>query len=107
MQLPEQFENVTVHCKANIYFEGKVASHTLQFPDGSKKTIGLIYPGTYHFNTNAPERMEITAGTCTIQLAGSTEEMTYATGTFFDVPGNSGFDIHVDNGIAEYICSYL
>ncbi|OQC04935.1 MAG: hypothetical protein BWX80_02271 [Candidatus Hydrogenedentes bacterium ADurb.Bin101] len=107
MQLPEQYENVTVHCKANIYFEGKVISHTLQFPDGSKKTIGLIYPGTYHFNTNAPERMEITAGTCAVRMAQNAEEMVYATGSFFDVPGNSGFDIRVENGIAEYICSYL
>jgi uncharacterized protein YaiE (UPF0345 family) len=57
---PKEFAGVTVVTKANLYFDGGVASHTLIFPDGSKKTIGLIRPGSYHFNTGAPERMEIT-----------------------------------------------
>ena len=41
---PERFDDVTVICKANIFFEGKVVSHTILFKDGSKKTIGLIQP---------------------------------------------------------------
>ncbi len=106
MQIPEKFENVTVRCKANIYFDGKVVSHALKFPDGSEKTIGLIYPGTYHFNTNAPERMEVVTGTCTVQLAGVKEKVRYTGGEYFDVPGQSGFDISVADSIMEYICSY-
>lgn len=107
MKTPEKFENVTVRCKANVYFEGKVVSHAVQFPDGAEKTLGLIYPGSYHFGTNAPERMEVVAGACTVQLAGSGEKSTYAAGQFFDVPGKSGFDISVADGIMEYVCSYL
>ena len=38
----EKFNNVSVKCKANVYFDGKVVSHTVLFPDGSRKTFGLI-----------------------------------------------------------------
>lgn len=107
MALPTQFENVTAVCKANVYFDGKVVSHTVRFGDDSKKTLGLIYPGSYHFGTGAPERMEIIAGSCKVKLDGEDTWNDYAEGTYFDVPGNSGFDIAVENGIAEYICSFL
>jgi uncharacterized protein YaiE (UPF0345 family) len=100
------FENVSVTAKANVYFDGKVVSHTVLFPDGSKKTVGLIYPGTYTFNTGAPEEMKIIAGACKARQANGTTWTTYAAGTQFDVPGNSKFDISVDSGIAEYICSF-
>ena len=67
---PAEFSNVTAVAKANIYFDGKVVSHTLRFSDGSKKTLGLIYPGEYHFSTDAAERMEITSGSCKVRLDG-------------------------------------
>ena len=35
------FENVTVVKTANIYFDGKVSSRTIEFSDGSKKTLGV------------------------------------------------------------------
>lgn len=107
MSLPTEFSGVTVHTKANIYFDGKVVSHTVLMPTGAKKTLGLIYPGTYHFGTGAPERMEIVAGACRVTLDGATESTDYAAGTFFDVPGKSGFTIAVKSGLCEYICSFL
>ena len=107
MSSPAEFSNVTVITKANVYFEGKVVSHTLRFPDGSKKTIGLVYPGQYHFATDAAERMEIIAGSCRVKLDGGPESRSYAAGTSFDVPAKSGFDIQVESGIAEYVCSFL
>jgi uncharacterized protein YaiE (UPF0345 family) len=103
---PEQFDDVSVVCKANVYFDGKVVSHTILFKDGSKKTLGLIYPGPYTFNTGAPEKMEIIAGACRAKIAGETEWTDYPTGTFFRIPGNSSFDIEVADGIAEYVCSF-
>jgi uncharacterized protein YaiE (UPF0345 family) len=105
--LPAQFTGVTVLTKANIYFDGKVVSHTLLIPGGAKKTLGLIYPGSYHFNTDAPERMEIIAGDCRVTLDGTAGAKDYATGTFFDVAGKSGFGIEVNAGVCEYICSFL
>ncbi len=107
MSLPTQFAGVTVHTKANIYFDGRVISHTVMMPDGAKKTLGLIYPGSYHFGTGAPERMEVVAGACRVTLDGQTNVQDYAAGTYFDVPGKSGFTIEVPTGICEYICSFL
>jgi uncharacterized protein YaiE (UPF0345 family) len=107
MSLPTQFTGVAVHTKANVYFDGRVVSHTVLMPDGTKKTLGLIYPGTYHFGTGAPERMEITAGSCRVTLDGQTATQGYAAGGSFDVPGKSGFTIEVPGGLCEYICSFL
>jgi purine/pyrimidine-nucleoside phosphorylase len=101
-----EFKNVTVVGKANIYFDGKVVSHTIRLADGARKTLGLIYPGEYRFNTEAPERMEIIAGTCRAKLAGDGQWKTFGAGTSFDVPAASHFDIAVDSGIAQYICSF-
>jgi uncharacterized protein YaiE (UPF0345 family) len=105
--LPTEFKGVTAVTKANIYFEGKVISHTLLFPDQSKKTLGLIYAGQFHFGTDKPERMEIVAGQCTVKLDGQSATRTYRAGDTFEVPGKSGFDIAVESGICEYICSFL
>jgi uncharacterized protein YaiE (UPF0345 family) len=105
-KIPESFAGVEVVAKANVYFDGKVVSHTVRFTDGTKKTLGLIYPGNYHFGTGAPELMQIVAGSCRARLDGEKEFKAYAAGTAFRVPGNSGFDIAVDDGIAEYICSF-
>ena len=101
-----KFENVTAIAKANVYFDGRVVSHSVLFADGSKKTLGLIYPGDYHFGTDAAERMDVIAGGCRVRLDGSTEWREYAAGTHFLVPAKSGFDIAVASGIAEYVCSF-
>ncbi len=105
--IPKQLEGVTALTKANIYFDGKVVSHTVLFPDGSKKTLGLIYPGQFHFGTDKAERMEIVAGSCSVKLDGQTALQTYAAGQLFEVPAKSGFHIEVSQGICEYICSFL
>ncbi len=101
------FSNVSVAAKANIYFEGSVVSHTVTFADGEKKTLGLIYPGSYHFGTEAAENMQIIAGECHVRIAGEERWTPYAGGSDFDVPANSSFDIEVADGIAEYVCSYI
>jgi len=105
-QAPEKFANVTLVCKANIYFDGKVVSHSVLFADGSKKTVGLIYPGAFRFDTAAPERMEIIAGTCRVRVAGAGDWIGFSAGTWFDVPGKSFFEIEVAEGVAEYVCSF-
>jgi purine/pyrimidine-nucleoside phosphorylase len=107
MSIPSQFSGVTVVTKANIYFDGNVVSHTVLLPGDVKKTLGLIRPGSYHFGTGAPERMEIVAGACLVTLDGKTEVKEYGVGGVFDVPGKSGFTIEVKSGLCEYICSFL
>lgn len=105
--VPEQYVGVTVVTKANVYFDGNVVSHAVIFPDGSTKTLGLIYPGQYHFNTKAAEEMLIVAGTCKVVLDGKKEEKVYAQGEKFNVPANSGFAIEVEKDLCEYVCSFL
>ena len=105
--IPTEFKGVNAVTKANVYFDGKVVSHSLHFADGSKKTLGLIYPGTFHFGTDKAELMEIVAGSCTVTLDGQSAAADYAAGQAFDVPAKSGFDIEVKSGICEYICSFV
>jgi purine/pyrimidine-nucleoside phosphorylase len=103
---PKQFDNVSVLTLANVYFQGKVVSHTVHLPDGAKKTLGVVLPGSFHFSTAAPERMDIVAGTCRVKLANESEWRIYGPGTHFEVAANSAFDITVDSGHADYICSF-
>lgn len=76
------------------------------FADGSKKTLGIVFPGTYSFDTKAPEKMEVTAGAMQIELPGA-ERRTYEAGSSFDVPGDAVFTIVVAGEPAQYVCSYL
>lgn len=105
--IPTEFKGVTAVAKANVYFDGKVVSHTLLFPDGSKKTLGLIYPGKFHFGTDLAERMEIVAGQCSVKLDSQTAIATWTAGQTFEIPGKFGFDISVESGLCQYICSFL
>jgi purine/pyrimidine-nucleoside phosphorylase len=102
-----QFTGVTAVAKANIYFDGKVVSHTILLPDGSRKTLGLIYPGKYHFGTDKAERMEIIAGGCRFKRDGEAQWQACEAGKAFEVPAHSGFDIEIAQGICEYVCSFL
>ena len=105
-QVKDVIENVKVPLKANIYFDGKVVSHTLLLCDGTKKTVGLIYPGTFTFNTDAAERMDVLAGACQVRLKGEATWKAYAAGSFFKVPAHSAFEIEVKEGLTEYLCSF-
>ncbi|HBB69632.1 MAG TPA: hypothetical protein DCZ89_07440, partial [Geobacter sulfurreducens] len=37
-----EFTNVTIIREANVYFDGGVVSRTVVFPDGTKKTLGIM-----------------------------------------------------------------
>ena len=99
--------NVTVHAKANLYFEGRVISHTVITSSGDHKTVGVILPGTYHFGTGKAERMEIIEGGCEVILDGGEAKSVYTAGQTFEVPANSGFTITVNADACHYVCSFL
>ena len=101
------FENVSASAVANVYFDGKVVSHALTLEDGAKLTLGLIYPGEYHFATESAERMEITSGQCSVVVDGGDESLIYFQGEHFEVPANSGFTITVSEGICQYVCRFF
>ena len=101
-----QFDNVSVVKKANVFFDGKCVSHSVYFPDGTRKTVGIIMPGSQlTFNVGTPELMEITSGTCEVKIAGETAFKAYAAGTSFRVAENSSFEIHAKDEV-NYVCSF-
>lgn len=104
--MSNQFDNVSVIKKSNIFFDGKCISHSVLFPDGTRKTIGVILPSALSFNTDAPEIMEIIAGACRVRLAGESDWKTYAAGQSFEVPGSSRFDIETQEPL-DYICHFV
>jgi uncharacterized protein YaiE (UPF0345 family) len=101
-----EFKNVTVIKKANVYFDGKVASRTVIFPDGSKKTLGIMLPGEYEFSTADKEVMEIQAGDLEVLLPGAAGWKTVKEGGSFDVPAQSTFTLKVKT-LTDYCCSYI
>ena len=101
-----EFNNVTVVREANVYFEGGVTSRTIIFPDGSKKTLGIMAPGEYSFNTGSAELMEILAGELTVLLPGSSEWVAVKGGEAFEVPENASFQLKV-TVLTDYCCSFL
>ena len=100
------FNNVTVTKKANVYFNGNVSSRTIEFADGSKKTLGFMLPGEYTFNTADKELMEITAGELEVLLPGSDTWQAVKGGESFDVPPNAQFTVKIVTP-TDYICSFL
>ena len=100
-----QFDNVSVKKKANVYFDGKCVSHTVLLPNGTRSTIGVIFPSSLTFNTQTPELMEINLGTCNVRLKGEDNWKSYGAGEKFTVPGNSSFDIEVTE-MLDYVCHF-
>ncbi len=98
-------ENVAVSKKSNVYFDGKCVSHSLTLADGSKKSVGVIFPSSLTFNTGAPEVMEIVGGKCRVRLAGATEWNEYTGGQQFSVGANSAFDIETLE-LVDYVCHF-
>ncbi|MBT0664354.1 pyrimidine/purine nucleoside phosphorylase [Geobacter pelophilus] len=102
----DQFTNVTVVKKANIYFDGAVTSRTVQFGDGTKKTLGIMLPGEYTFNTGVAEIMEILAGDLQYRVGDSGDWKAVTGGESFQVPSNSAFTMKVAT-VSDYCCSFL
>jgi purine/pyrimidine-nucleoside phosphorylase len=101
-----EFKDVTIIKKANVYFDGKVTSRTVIFPDGSKKTLGIMFPGDYEFGTAEKEIMEIMAGELEVLLPGAAGWITVKGGGVFEVPAQSKFSLKVKS-LTDYCCSYV
>ena len=99
-------KNVNVETKANFYFDGKVTSRNVFFDDGSKKTLGIMLPGEYVFNTSQKELMEITSGEIEVLISGEESWKELKAGMSFEVPKDSSFKLKVLS-IFDYCCSYF
>ena len=101
----QTIDGVSVTTQANVYFDGKCVSHGITYPDGTRKSVGVVLPSTLTFNTGAPEIMECVAGACEYKLAGSDAWHPSGPGDQFHVPGNSSFEIRVTE-VYHYICHF-
>jgi uncharacterized protein YaiE (UPF0345 family) len=101
-----EFKNVTVVKKANSYFDGKVTSRTVLFPDGSKKTLGIMQPGEYEFSTGDKEAMEILSGELDVLLPGQPAWKAVKGGGSFEVAANAKFTMRVKK-LSDYCCSFV
>ena len=101
-----EFHNVTVVKKANVYFDGKVVSRAVLFADGSKKTLGIMQPGEYEFDTGDKEIMEILSGNLDVALPGNAGWKAIKSGESFEVPANSKFTMQVKI-LTDYCCSFV
>ena len=100
------FKNVDVDALANIYFEGKVISRNIFFKDGSKKTLGVMLPGEYEFNTESKELIEIVSGKLDLKLKDDNNWILITDGMDFNIPSNSSFKVKVLE-LVNYTCSYF
>jgi len=103
--MSDRFDNVTIIKKANVYFDGKVTSRTVLFPDGTRKTLGFMMPGEYEFGTGARELMEMLNGEMDVLLPGQSDWQTFGAGESFEVPANSSFKLKLVVPV-DYCCSY-
>ena len=101
-----KYENVDVDKVANIYFKGNVISRNIFLQDGSRKTLGVMLPGKYEFNTDARELMEITSGKLNLKTQNGIEWTLIKDGMDFNIPKNSSFKVEVLE-LVNYICSYF
>jgi uncharacterized protein YaiE (UPF0345 family) len=101
----KQFKDVSVLKTANIHFGGKCVSRLVLFPDGSRVTLGVIFPSTLSFDAKRRETMEIVVGACRVRHGGQEVWKIYSEGEKFVVPENSSFEIEV-NDVMEYVCHY-
>ncbi|MGE4419137.1 MAG: pyrimidine/purine nucleoside phosphorylase [Sulfurimonas sp.] len=97
--------NANIKKEANIYHEGKVTSRTVEFEDGSVKSLGIMLPGEYTFGTKEAEIMEMMSGELDIKLPGE-DWKTLNTPESFNVPANSSFDLRIKT-VTDYCCSYI
>ena len=66
-----EFSNVSIVKAANVYFDGGVTSRTIKFADGEVKTLGIMQPGEYSFDTDKKEIMDIQSGDCLLYTSPS------------------------------------
>ncbi|UTJ07366.1 pyrimidine/purine nucleoside phosphorylase [Arcobacter roscoffensis] len=100
-----EFNNVSIAKAANILFEGNITSRSIEFEDGSKKTLGIMLPGEYELNTVHSEIMDIQRGKLEVMLPAE-DWVEYEGPATFEIPANSKFKLKV-HSLVDYCCSFV
>lgn len=103
--MSKKINNATIVQNANVYFDGKVNSRTVETADGEIVTLGFMQPGSYEFNTSSKELMTVLNGSMVIKRENDDDWKEFTAGTSFTVPKDSSFQVKVDT-FADYSCSY-
>lgn len=103
MSEPDRFSEAEVVKRANVYYDGQVTSREVWTADGVRKTLGIMQPGEYAFETDAKEEIELYAGRLSVTVDGTTTR--YESGDEFTVPEGSEFTAHVTE-LVDYCCTY-
>lgn len=90
--------------EVNEYFEGKVKSFSLNSGE-SKKTVGVMTPGEYEFDTETKEVITVVSGELSVYFAEYNEWEDFSVGASFDIPAQSKFKVKVAQDTA-YLCEY-
>jgi len=90
--------------EVNEYFDGKVKSLAVNSPDG-KKTVGVMEPGDYEFDTETKETIKVITGEFSVYFDEYGEWEDFGPGSSFDVPAKSKLKIRAAEETA-YLCEY-
>ncbi|MFB6069510.1 MAG: pyrimidine/purine nucleoside phosphorylase [Halanaeroarchaeum sp.] len=100
----DHLKDVTVRKEANVYYEGHVTSRELETADGDRKTLGIVLPGEYEFETDEREDIEIVEGRGRFELPTG-ETISFEAGDVASIPSDTTFTFVADS-VVDYYCSY-
>lgn len=100
-----QFDNASVVCLADIWFDGRVVSHTVYLMDETRKALVVMQPGEYAFESGPAERLEVTGGNCELRLEGESEWRAVPEGGVADVGEESRYSIRCE-GVVQYVRTF-
>ena len=98
--------DATISTRANVHFDGRVVSHTLELSDGSKKMLGVLLPASFVFIPKFSEVMEIIDGYLRIRAADGGTWLEYRTGNSFALPKDLAFEFEVMEPV-HYLCHLI
>jgi len=90
--------------EVNEYFEGKVKSFVVKSGEG-KKTVGVMEPGEYEFDTKEKETVTVITGEMSVYFSEYDEWEEFGAGASFDISAKSKFKVKVTEDVS-YLCEY-
>ena len=100
-----EFNNVSISKAAIVLFEVNITSRSIEFEDGSRKTLGIMLKGEYELNTVHTEIMDIQRGKLEVLLPAE-DWVEYEGPATFEIPANSKFKLRV-HSLVDYCCSFI